>query len=70
VGTDGIGIGKKKQQLYASTCACLFFLVCESERDENRAIKENKEIQSNVEAKHMQILGSVKTTNEAKILLF
>lgn len=47
-----------------------FFLVCESERDENRAIKENKEIQSNVEAKHMQILGSVKTTNEAKILLF
>jgi len=32
VGTDGIGIGKKKQQLYASTCACLFFW-CVSQRE-------------------------------------
>jgi len=39
-------------------------------RDEKGAIKANKGIKNDVQAKHTKILGSAKTTTEAKIFLY
>jgi len=50
-----------------------FWCVSQTERearDEKGAIKANKGIKNDVQAKHTKILGSAKTTTEAKIFLY
>jgi len=68
-------LARKNSSFYASTCVRAFlFLVCESDRESGerreRGDKANKGIKNDVQAKHTKILGSAKTTTEAKIFLY